>query len=310
MMKKNMTIIIATLSAFVLLAGVAQAAVKVMEHPLIKPYPGSKVRESKVLAFDRVELPTGKGRYDRSARGYVFESSVKIEGKVTALRYQTPRDRSVLEVLENYKEGLAGGGFEILFSCLEKECGRGDLPKKYFRNGNWGSAETGLVTARLKRAEGDIYVSVVMNQHNGSNSLLIVEARPMETGLVKVDADALLNDIERTGHASVYGIYFDSGKAVVKPESDQALAEIAELLGKKPDLKLYVVGHTDNVGTLEYNMGLSERRARAVADRLAKNYGIAPSRLHAAGVGPLSPVFANTSDAGRAKNRRVELVAQ
>ena len=132
----------------------------------------------------------------------------------------------------------------------------------------------------------------------------------METGLVKVDADALASEIDRTGHASIYGIYFDTDKAAVKPESEQALGEIAKLLEKRPDLKLYVVGHTDSVGSLDYNKDLSVRRAREVVKVLTGNYGVAGSRLRGEGVGPLVPVLANTTDGGRAKNRRVELVRQ
>ncbi|MFQ5737299.1 MAG: DUF4892 domain-containing protein, partial [Thermodesulfobacteriota bacterium] len=263
----------------------AHAVVGVKEHPLVKPYPGSRVWESKVVEFDSLTLPGGTSSYDASSRSYVYERSVKADGKVTVIRYRTPRERSGLEVLGNYREGLSKGGFEVVYSCYEGECGRGRLPKKYFQP-SWGYANTGVITGRLVRPEGDVYVSVIVDQSNGYNTLVVVEARPMETGLVRVDADALLDDIERTGHASVYGIYFDTDSSEVKEESKQALGEIAGLLNKNPGLKLYVVGHTDNAGALDYNMGLSKRRAAAVVGVLTKDYGIAPKRLHAAGVGP------------------------
>jgi outer membrane protein OmpA-like peptidoglycan-associated protein len=73
---------------------------------------------------------------------------------------------------------------------------------------------------------------------------------------------------------------------------------------------MYVVGHTDNVGGYEYNMGLSERRAAAVVKELTGKHGIQAARLKAAGAGPLAPVAPNDNDPGRAKNRRVELVKQ
>ena len=113
-----------------------------------------------------------------------------------------------------------------------------------------------------------------------------------------------------TGKAAVYGIYFDTGKAEIKPESEPALKEIAKLLQADPKLKLYVVGHTDNSGGLDYNMKLSKDRADAVVKALTGKYGIAASRLSAFGVGPLAPVASNQTEEGRAKNRRVELVAQ
>jgi len=296
------------LTILMLVAFPALAKIEVEGHPLIKPYPGSKVWASQVLQFDKLKLPTGAVYFDTGAKSSAFKSGVKVEGKVTVLDYRTDRARSALEVLENYKQGLTSGGFELLYDCYEGACGRGKVFENYFRP-SVGYKQTGLVTAKLVRPDGDIYVTIVVDQNNAHNYLIVVEAKPMETGLVKVDADALLNDIDRTGHASIYGIYFDTNKSEVKPESKQALGEIAKLLEKRPGLKLYVVGHTDNVGKLDYNKGLSMRRAAAVVGVLTKDYGIDPARLHPDGVGPLAPVLANTSDSGRTKNRRVELVA-
>ena len=138
----------------------------------------------------------------------------------------------------------------------------------------------------------------------------VLEAKPLEGGMVTVSADALGRDIERTGHAAVYGIYFDTGKADVKPESDATLKEIAKLLRQDPTLKLYVVGHTDNQGALAANMELSRRRADAVVKLLVTRYSVSAARLSPQGDGPTAPVSSNDSETGRAKNRRVELVKQ
>jgi len=127
---------------------------------------------------------------------------------------------------------------------------------------------------------------------------------------VRTTALVLGNDIKTTGHATVYGIYFDTGKAIVKPESDAALVEIAKMLKADPTLKLNVVGHTDNVGGMDSNMKLSMARGEAVVQALVARYGIAADRLKGYGVSSLAPVASNDSDAGRAKNRRVELVKQ
>lgn len=282
-------------------------------HQLIKPYPGSTLQTSWTHKFDRVVLPMGKISWDDKRQTDVAAKTAKVAGKLTYLDYGTPENRGGLEVLDNYKQGLKVGGFQILFSCYGAACGEGyPIDREQFGDdpSQVGHEQTGYLTAKLARADGDVYVTVIVDQPNAVTDLAIVEARPMETGLVKVDPKALLNDIERTGHASIYGIYFDTGKAVVKPRSKQALGAIAKLLKSKPALKLYVVGHTDNAGTLDYNMGLSRRRADAVVAVLVKKYGIAAARLRPEGVGPLAPVLANTSQAGRAKNRRVELVAQ
>ena len=140
-------------------------------------------------------------------------------------------------------------------------------------------------------------------------TLTIVEEQAMEQVIV-ADADALFKEINLTGRVAVYGIYFDTGKAVVKPESDPALKEIVNLLANQTDLKIYVVGHTDSVGAFDYNMNLSQRRAEAVVEVLVSRYSVARGRLKAHGVGPLVPATSNRSDDGRAKNRRVELVEQ
>jgi outer membrane protein OmpA-like peptidoglycan-associated protein len=130
----------------------------------------------------------------------------------------------------------------------------------------------------------------------------------MEGGLVTVNADALKGDIGKTGHVAIYGIFFDTGSAAVKPESAPALQEIGKLLQQDPKLKLYIVGHTDNVGEIQMNMSLSRGRADAVLKALTATYGVAPDRLQAFGDGPFAPVASNRDEAGRAKNRRVELV--
>lgn len=144
---------------------------------------------------------------------------------------------------------------------------------------------------------------------NGLIWLRIIEKAAMEQHIV-ADAASFGNDLKATGHAAVYGIYFDTGKSVLKPESEAALAEIAKLLKADAGLKVSVVGHTDNVGSMDSNMKLSQARAEAVVNALAGKYGIAAARLKSYGVASLAPVASNDKEEGRAKNRRVELVKQ
>jgi outer membrane protein OmpA-like peptidoglycan-associated protein len=139
--------------------------------------------------------------------------------------------------------------------------------------------------------------------------LWIVEKQIMKQDVV-ANAEAMINDINATGHVSVYGIYFDTGKSDIKPESDAAIAEIAKLLKNNNALNLYVVGHTDNVGSFDSNMKLSKDRADAVTNALVTKHGITSSRLKAYGVSSLNPVASNKTEEGKAKNRRVELVQQ
>ncbi len=168
------------------------------------------------------------------------------------------------------------------------------------------------VGAKLARPTGDVYVSVVVekDKYEGGTWLNIIELKPIDTGNVTVKAEVMKSDITSEGHTPIYGVYFDTGKAEIKPNSDATLAEIARLLKTNAAMKLHVVGHTDNVGTSAANMDLSKARAAAVVNALVTKYQIAASRLDSAGVGPLSPVATNKTEEGRAKNRRVELVEQ
>ena len=152
-------------------------------------------------------------------------------------------------------------------------------------------------------------VWVQAEKGNGVIWLRIIEKKEMAQHIV-ADAASFANDLKATGHVAVYGIYFDTGKAELKPESTPALQEVAKLLGGDAALKLFVVGHTDAVGSVDANMKLSQARAEAVVAALTTTHGVAAARLKGYGVGPLCPVASNDAEEGRAKNRRVELVKQ
>lgn len=148
-----------------------------------------------------------------------------------------------------------------------------------------------------------------VRSYNNMYRLNIIEREIMSQEIV-ANAEALVRDINSTGHVSVYGIFFDSGKSEIKPESDSAMIQISKLLTNNGTLNLYVVGHTDNEGSFESNMKLSKDRADAVVNALVAKHGIQANRLKAYGVSSLSPVEANDNPDGKAKNRRVELVKQ
>jgi flagellar motor protein MotB len=289
------------------------------DHPLISRFPGSSIGYYDVKEFDEYVLPLGK--LDKDGK---LTKSQKLEGEVYQITYDAPEERSILEIYRNYELAIKNAGFETLFSVTSKELGEGwsewlDVFASAIRraadllNSILGS-EGRYLAAKLTRPEGDVYVALCVAIGRGAwgnnVQLDIIEIKPMETGLVTVNAEALATDIAKTGHVAVYGIYFDTGKADVKPESELTLKEIAKLLIQSPNLQLYVVGHTDNVGTLNSNMELSKIRAEAVVKALISMHGIDSKRLQPVGVGPLAPVTSNKTEEGRAKNRRVELVEQ
>jgi OOP family OmpA-OmpF porin len=280
------------------------------EHPLVKKYPGSEVMggQTSVREFDEFELIIGP-----IAKGGKPSKTQHLEGKIFTADYRNPANRSVLEIYRNYEQALQKAGFQTLYSCNGTECGAAEPCCSYHPTLRDPSYLRRFLAAKLSRPEGDVYVSLAVQAQDTSSSgesmLDVIEVKPMEN-MDLVDAAALSDSVTRTGHAAVYGIYFDTGKAEVKPESDAALKEIAKLLQQTAKLKLYVVGHTDNQGTLESNLDLSRRRSAAVVQVLTAKYGIAAARLSGQGVGPLLPVASNDTEEGRAKNRRVELVKQ
>lgn len=135
----------------------------------------------------------------------------------------------------------------------------------------------------------------------------IVRVAAMEQS-VAVSADQIRKSLADTGKMVFYGIYFDTDKATLKAESEPTLAEMGKFLKTNAQAKVFIVGHTDMQGGVERNQKLSQERAAAVVAALTGKHGVAKDRLAADGVGPLAPVAANESEAGRAKNRRVEMV--
>lgn len=117
----------------------------------------------------------------------------------------------------------------------------------------------------------------------------------------------LYNRLMTDGKIITYAITFDIGKANIKPESMTEINRIAQLMKDNGDLKFEVQGHTDNTGTVAGNQKLSEQRAQAIVNKLVE-MGIAANRLSAKGMGQSAPLADNSTDEGRAKNRRVEFV--
>jgi OmpA-OmpF porin, OOP family len=118
----------------------------------------------------------------------------------------------------------------------------------------------------------------------------------------------LAREIDQHGRAVVSGIVFDHDKDYFRAESSAAIGEVAAMLKARPEMRLFIVAHTDSLGDAEYFLHLSWSRAKAVMSALVRDYGISESRLEPHGAGPLFPVASNRTAVGRAKNRRIELV--
>ena len=248
------------------------------DHPLFPTrMPGYTIADCKVEEFGFYEFFTRKPPKRR------------VEGRHTFLTYTMPvggPQASALAVVRNYEAAL-------------QKIGATELTTD--QNATW------WVNAKVTKGGQEAWAEA--QKGNGKIWIHVVEVKAMQQYVV-ADAQALGSDIRSTGHVAVYGINFDTSKAVVRPDSKPALDEIAKLLKQDPALKLKVVGHTDMVGALEANMTLSQARAEAVVQALVGQYAVAAARLKGYGVGPLAPVATNDTDEGRAKNRRVELVKE
>ncbi len=108
------------------------------------------------------------------------------------------------------------------------------------------------------------------------------------------------------GLFSTNEIYFAFNKADIQEESYPLLDAIGKVLERHSDWQIEIIGHTDSIGTEEYNKDLSEKRAKAVKSYLTKNFGIGASNVNALGMGESSPIADNGKPEGRARNRRVE----
>jgi len=285
----------------------------VQDHPALTRYPGSRVAHYEAQQFDEYYILLGPIR-GSSDKDIERANSKKLEGKVTKFLYVAPKGKSALEVYKNYEQALQQAGYRLLFQGKGKEeiYGVYAFLEKKNRDylGGWEDPDKGWYYVSAASPDEKTFISIfVLSSGDGPRAAVsIIEPKEMEIGLVR--AETMEESIKKTGKVVLYSIYFDFNKADLKPESQPTLEEIAKLLKNNPTWKLYVVGHTDNIGTLEYNLDLSRRRAEAVVRELVEKYGISRDKLSPYGVGPLCPVASNSTEEGRSKNRRVELVQQ
>lgn len=300
------------------------------DHPLLSRFEGAKMVGYETRNFDEIVLPAGRlGNVNARSD---FVKKVPLEGRITRIAYNFPKEHTSLEVMRNYEQALAKAGLKTVFSCANKACGEGfgrwwlgarvsskftSGKIEYWQPFNYGAVASRYLLAQGTRPDGTVVHAAIIvaspkSGKNGGVYTEIVESAKMETGKVtaSLDAAGMAKGIAAEGKVAVYGVYFDTGKADVKPDSKAALGEMARLLQQDQSLTVYIVGHTDNQGVAAHNLQLSQERAAAVAKALATDYSIDARRLEPRGVASLAPVASNDTDAGREKNRRVELVKQ
>jgi outer membrane protein OmpA-like peptidoglycan-associated protein len=304
------------------LACAAQAADrKGADHPMFSRYPGSEIIEQRQLEFASTQLATGFLDKNKPAE----PTKRAFEGKTTTIIYELVGPQSALQVFRNYEQAFARAGLKTLLSCFNETCGnklsialfRGNDKEALYRRMLYDSIDNstsdfGYVSA-VGTANGapfaaGVFIGRIRTGNRVYVGLDIVEGAPMKMDQIVVDLNQLTTEIREQGKVILSGIYFDTDKDIVKPESEQALRAISDYLQKNPQQNFFVVGHSDTAGSYEHNVDLSRRRAQAVVAALTSKYAVAKPRLTAVGIGPVAPAGANATDAGRARNRRVELV--
>ncbi|MFZ5549830.1 MAG: OmpA family protein [Pseudomonadota bacterium] len=307
------------------------------DHPLMRRFTGAWLVGYRQEPWAQALWPTGPGvaGWDK------LKDVATLEGQVTRLVYLTPRGKGPLEVFRNHEQAFTAAGFQKQFAC-EADCDKlywtwyrhtkpvdglrwqteghitTESNSRYSMNSALQPTQGRFWAGRAER--GGKPVHVLLYTGDAANNITgmaatyvqIVEPRPMATGQVQVaDAAALQAGLSAEGRATLGGLLFDTGKAELKPDSRVQLEAMAAVLKGQPQWKVFIVGHTDNVGLLEANLALSQARAQAVVAALAAApYGIDARRLLARGVANVAPVASNADEPGRARNRRVEMVLQ
>lgn len=298
----------------------------------LKRYLGSSIIGYQAPKQDEYFYSTGKSREFGKANPFGADSQ-KIEGLVSRWTYLIPNpERTAYEVFSNYKSEFAKMGLEIVYAPEQDQDGwfgptysTWEERAKIGQILEYNEADERYLVARTPGENRSYYVLFVTSYADGVIphhltgtiqkqmplvQLDIITPGQVEDKMALVKAEEMELKISTEGGIALYGILFDFNKDTLKPESTPTLEQIARLLKDQPALKLYVVGHTDQVGSLDFNRDLSERRANSVVRELTSVYQIPSGRLASAGVAFLAPVATNATDEGRAKNRRVALVPQ
>jgi outer membrane protein OmpA-like peptidoglycan-associated protein len=246
------------------------------DSTLLTRMPGCRIYECDVREFDSADLLTGV-KNDAAV-------TKTVEGRKEVLTYECESKIAPLQIVRNMQAAMTKAGYKFVYS---------------------GKDEYGYPAVTGQSGSQWIWIKT---WENGSplytQTAVFVEQMEQK---VAAEAGAWAEEIERTGRVSVYGVNFATGKAEINADSESVLNEIVTLLNSQPEWKLRIEGHTDKAGAKAANQVLSQKRAESVVAWLA-SHGIERSRLVSQGLGDTRPVGDNTTEEGRAKNRRVELV--
>lgn len=286
------------------------------DYSLVSRFEGSIIEYYKVTKWDTYRLPV----FDNNTTEPNYDNPIKLEGKIIRIQYSVAPDNNPAYIMKNYEKAFKTNGYKILLEGKPGEDfdeGPSSFQGDYYGNlklEKFGFAYTpvgnhkAIIIAKTNKDGKDIFIVEVISDFSDVTLITqdIIEVEAAETGLVT--ATNISKDISANGHIAIYDIHFDTGKSEIKPESAGALKNIAEYLKAHTDKQFIIVGHTDNVGDFDANIKLSQDRANSVKNELQNKFEVNTGQLRTFGAGPTSPVASNSTNEGKAKNRRVEMV--
>ncbi|PKL85311.1 MAG: hypothetical protein CVV22_08585 [Ignavibacteriae bacterium HGW-Ignavibacteriae-1] len=277
------------------------------DHPLFNRMPNYFLNDCAEVEFGSMKFPVGAPDPDNDN----LMKSENIEGKIMVFNYLLQDDAkaaSGLQIFRNFQnaakqkggvvqgeyQGWCTGNYEYSGSGING----GTIP---FGNSctNWGQ------TIKFANDNKEIWVYVQMNGEGEGYDMVIAEKEAM---IQDIQANEMFDKIN-SGNALTLYINFETGKSAIKSDSQSIIDELYKMLTDNPALNIIIEGHTDNVGNFTSNQKLSEQRAASVKTALVSK-GIAAQRINSVGFGPLKPIADNSTDDGKAKNRRVEIRKQ
>ena len=269
------------------------------DHPLFTRFPNTFISGCQSSQFDMRAFPVGTANEGETAK------LVEVEGPVEWIDFRAKDGApppSGLQLMRNFENAAtkAGGSVEGRFpGWCKANYDTGKMP----RMGN-GCLSFALTMKFLKGGK-ETWIFLQNSGDDGSYTMTVSEREAMKQD---ISVNELADKLNKDGFIALY-INFDTGKTTINPDSAKTLDAAAAALTAAAGLRVEVAGHTDNVGTPEANLKLSQGRAQAVMAALVER-GIKADRMTAKGYGQTVPVAANRTEDGRAKNRRVELVKQ
>ena len=273
------------------------------------PYNGSSVSYDDKLGYGEFYVCTGKTSEGKPKIN-------KIEGYIRNRFCRAPEGRSALEIIKNYENAIVSAGGKVLMSGKSKECIDAFMkvnghPHPAINDYNYmvfGAYQYFCGIIHSEDVDYFVAVAAGKGEHDICYHLVTIETKPMDMDMVS--ADNINESMIADGHIAIYDILFETGKSEINLRSTAALKNIAKFLIANPEKQYLIVGHTDNVGDFDANIKLSTDRANAIVNELVEKYSVNTAQLKPYGIGSASPVASNSTDEGKAKNRRVEIVEQ